>query len=177
MRKLRADRSNEAVAETKKAVVQAFRRGATGIAVSPLSPDAELAQITVTKATYKATTRDRTKTEDWIKANYGEKVKTRTRIVGSDTDVLNVLRTLAPYLLEEEEYVPDNVIYELELKSQKARQPMGWGGEVGDDAPPGIEVTISDPKVNFTFRDRELIDDLITSGVVDEDGTITGHGA
>jgi len=176
VRKYAADRAVESAAEAKAEVVRALRRGATLAAANPVKPEQEIAQVNVSKVTYSATTVDRAAAEEWVKARYGDKVEKKTRLLPTVTerDVFNVLRQFAPYLLEEVDVVPDHVIRELELKSEQAREPMGWGGEIGDAAPTGIKVTQSDPKVTITFREVQAIDDLILNGVIDMDGNMLG---
>lgn len=176
VRKYNADRALESAAAAKQEVVNTLGRGATLTAANPLRPEQEVAQVNVSKATWSASTIDRAATEEWVKARYRDRVVKKTRLLPTVTeqDVLNVLRTFAPYLLEEIDEVPDHVIRQLELKSEKAHRPMGWGGEVGDDAPPGIKVTESDPKVTITFREVQAIDDLILDGVIDMDGNMLG---
>lgn len=171
-----ANAAKAAEAAVKAEVVAALRRGATLPATHPRRPDRQIAQVNVSKATYKAATLNRAATEEWVTAKYPMKLENRERLVSTATeaDVRNILRTFAPYLLETVKVVPDHVIRELELKSEQAHQPMGWGGETGDDAPPGIEVSVIDPKVTITFRDEDLLDELILSGVVDADGHIVG---
>lgn len=173
-----AVRAREAEEEAKAEAVKVLRRGSTQMATNPLKPEEEFVQVTVSKATYSAEAEDRPLTEGWVRERYADKLEKKTRLIGTATeqDVMNVLRTFAPYLLEEVEFVPDHVIRELELKSAKARQPMGWGGEVGDDAPPGIVVRKSNPQVKVTFRNLDVVDDLILNGVVDLEGNMLGGG-
>lgn len=174
--KYNADRAVADAVAAKNAVVETLRRGATQVAVSPLDAEQEIAQVTVSKTTWSAKAVARAETEEWVKARYPEKVEKKTRQLSTVTeqDVLNVLSTFAPYYLEEVEVVPDHVIRELELKAEVAHEPMGWGGELGDDAPPGIRVFPSDPKVVVTFRDTRAIDALIDAGVVTVDGHMVG---
>jgi hypothetical protein len=174
--KYNADRAEADAAEAKHVVVQTLRRGATQVAVSPLDANQELAQINVSQTTWTAATVARTETEEWVKARYADKVEKKTRLLPTVTeqDVFNVLRTFAPYLLEEIDVVPDHVIRELELKSEQAHEPMGWGGEIGDAAPPGIRVFPSNPKVTVTFRDTQAIDALVDAGVITVDGHMVG---
>lgn len=168
----KSQEAQKAEKAAKKEVVEAFRRGATQVAADPRKPDEEIAQITVSKVTWSAQALDRAAVDEWVKAKYADKAEKKVRIICTDEDVLNIMRTFAPYYLEEVHVVPDHVIRELELKSEVAHQPMGWGGEIGDDAPPGIAVTPSDPKITITWRNADLVDDLIVGGVVDMDGNL-----
>lgn len=171
-----AERAKEAEIEAKAEAVKVLRRGSTQVATNPLKPEEEFVQVTVSKSTYSAKATDRKLLEEWVTERYADKVETQTRLTSTTTeqDVINVLKTFAPYLLEEVTVVPDHVIRELELKSQKAHQPMGWGGEVGEDAPPGIVVEKSTPRVTITFRNADVVDDLILNGVVDMEGNMIG---
>lgn len=169
-------RAQDAEASAKADVVRVLRRGATVPATNPLKPDEEFVQVTVSKLTWKANVVDRAATDEWVKEKYPNRIEKKTRLLRSVTeeDLFKVLRHHAPYLLEEIDIVPDHVVRELELKSTKARQPMGWGGEVDDDAPPGIVVAGSTPQVKITFRNVEVVDDLILNGIVDMDGNMLG---
>ncbi|PRY35278.1 hypothetical protein [Umezawaea tangerina] len=168
----RAKQATKAETASKAAVAKVLGRGATQMAGNPLRPDQEIAQVTVSKATYTATVVDQAAVEEWVRENYADKVEKRTKILGNDEDVLNILKTFAPYLIEEEEVVPEHVFRELELRSGHARTAAGFGGEVGEDAPPGIEVFVSTPKISVTFRNASLIDDLLIAGVIDADGNV-----
>jgi len=178
VRDYNAKRALASAAAAKAEAVLALRRGGTQVAADPTQSGQEIAQVTVSKVTYTASVVDRGAAEAWVKDRYPDKVETRLRLLpgATEQDVLNVLRTFAPYLLEEVDVVPDHVLRELELKSQQARRPMGWGGEVDQDAPAGIAVTVSDPRVTVTFRNTEAIDELIVAGVVDMDGNIVARG-
>lgn len=171
-----ADRMGIAAQAAKADVIKVLGREASLPVMNPLNPGEEFVKVTVSKLTYSATTMDRSAAVEWVKEYYRDKVEKKTRLVPGTTerDVFNVLRQFAPYLLEEIDVVPDHVIQELERKSRHARQPMGFGGEVGKDAPPGIVVTPSTPQVRITFRKVDVVDDLIACGIVDMEGNLLG---
>lgn len=171
-----AERAKKADEAAKVDVVKVLGRKGSLPVMNPLNPGEEFVQVTVSKLTYAAKTLDRSATDTWVEARYSEKLEERTRLVAGTTerDVFNVLKQFAPYLLETVKVVPDHVIHELELKSKHAQQPMGFGGEVGEDAPPGIVVEPSTPKVYVTFRRPEVVDDLLIKGIVDMEGNLLG---
>ncbi len=171
-----AERFVAADKAAKADVVKVLGRKGSLPVMNPLNPGEEFVQITVSKLTYIAKTEDPSATKEWVKERYAEKVEKRIRLAPGTTerDVFNVLNQFAPYLLETVEVVPDHVIHELELKSKLAQQPMGFGGEVGKDAPPGIVVEESTPKVTVTFRNPAVVDDLLVTGYVDMEGNLLG---
>lgn len=173
-----ADRFNAADKAAKADVVKVLGRKGSLPVMNPLNPGEEFVQITVSKLTYIAKTLDYTAAEEWVKKNYPDKVQKKTRLMPGTTEqhVFNVLRQFAPYLLEEIDVVPNHVIHELEMKSERAQQPMGFGGEAGEDAPPGIVVEESTPKVTVTFRNAAVVDDLLVTGYVDMEGNLLGGG-
>lgn len=154
-------------------VVATFGLKATQQATDPLGSGRVISQVTVSKPSYKATFTDRQQAEKWVRAQYPEKVEKATRVVpGQEQAALLALQAHAAYLLEEHEYVPDYVLDRLLLKSEQAYEPMGLGGEVGADGPPGIQVDPRPAGVTITYRDADLIDDLIMRGVIDDEGNI-----
>lgn len=171
-----AERFNAADKAAKADVVKVLGRKGSLPVMNPLNPGEEFVQITVSKLTHIAKTVDYTAVEEWVKKNYADKVEKKTRLMPGTTEqhVFNVLRQFAPYLLEEIDVVPNHVVYELELKSKLAQQPMGFGGEIGENAPPGIVVEESTPKVSVTFRNAAVVDDLIVTGIVDMEGNLLG---
>jgi hypothetical protein len=171
-----AERAVEDETAAKADVVKVLGRNSTKTATNPLNPDEEFVQVNVSKVTYSAKVVDLGATEGWVREKYADRIEKKTRLLANVTedDLFKVLRHHAPYLLEEIDVVPSHVIRELVLKSEKAHQPMGWGGEVGDDAPPGIKVEKSTPRVSITFRNADVVDDLILNGVVGMDGKMLG---
>jgi hypothetical protein len=171
-----AERAKEADAAASADVVSVLGRGGSLPVMNPLNAGEEFVQVTVSKLTYSAKTVDPAATKEWIKERYAEKVETRRRLSTKFTEqqVIEILEDLAPFLLETIEVVPDHVLNELQQKSRRAQQPIGFGGEVGEDAPPGIVVEPSIPQVRITFRNAAIVDDLIVSGVVDMEGNLLG---
>lgn len=171
-----AERFKEVDEAAKADVVKVLGRKGSLPVMNPLNPGEEFVQITVSKLIYVAKTLDPSATKEWVKARYADKVEKKTRLMPGTTEqhVFNVLRQFAPYLLEEIDVVPDHVIRELELKSKLAQRPAGFSGEVGEDAPPGLVVEESTPKVYVTFRNAAVVDDLIFTGVVDMEGNLLG---
>ncbi|HWO59451.1 MAG TPA: hypothetical protein VNO31_05395, partial [Umezawaea sp.] len=134
-------RAIKAEQQATAAVVAAYGAEGQKQAVDPSGSGRTISQVTVWKAGYKATVTDPLELEKWVKEKYPEKVVKKTRIVpGNEDAVILALREHAGFLLEEHEDVPDYVLAGLLAKSEQAHKPMGWGGEIDDDAPPGIKV-------------------------------------
>lgn len=167
-------RRQEEERDLRDQVVATVPSGGTWPIVDPRDPDRKLLQATVSKSSYVAKVTDRAHTEKWVKAEYPEKTRREWRLKEqfTEADAWKVLRELAPRMFEEAEVVEDHLLRELELKSQMAGQPMGFGGEVGEDAPPGITVTKPDSVVVVTFTEAAsgAFDELIVERVIDLDG-------
>lgn len=167
-------RRQEEEAQLRAEVVKALRAGGKRPFYDPRNPEQKLWHATASETTYQAHVIDRSKTEEWVRERYPAKLRPRTKLREgfTDEDVLQVLRKHAAYMIEDVEEVQDWVLRELELKSQLAGQPMGWGNEIGEHAPPGITVTKPDSTVKMTFSPRaaEVIEALIIDRVIDLDG-------
>ncbi len=167
-------RRQEEEAQLRAEVVKALRAGGKRPFYDPRNPQQKLWHATASETAYQARVVDRSRAEEWVRENYPAKLRPRTKLREGFTedDVLQVLRKHAGYMIEDVEEVQDWVLRELELKSQQAGEPMGWGNEIGEHAPPGIAVTKPDSTVKMTFSPRavEVIDGLIVDGVIDVDG-------
>lgn len=160
-------------------VVTALRRGGSRAAVNPYTGE-KIAQVTVSETAYKADVVDPSATTEWVKATYPAKTRKVVKVREGFTpeDVLRALEVLAPYMVEEVVEVEPWVLRELELKSQQAGTPMGWGGEVGENAPPGIKVVQPDSTVRVTFSPHavDVVDGMLANRVIDMDGNIIADG-
>jgi len=166
-------RAIEAERVATAAVVAAYGAEGRKQAADPSGSGRVISQVTVDKAGYKATVTDPKEVEQWVRKKYPEKLQKKTRIVpGQEEAVILALRQYAGFLLEEYEDIPDYVISGLLSKCEQAHKPMGWGGEIDDDAPPGIKVEPRSLGVTITYRDADLIDDLIKRGVIDHEGNV-----
>lgn len=156
--------------------VEALGEGGRKFTYNPLNHKEKLWHSTVSETQYQAHVTDRAAAEAWVCEQYPFKTRTRKRLVpGTRMDeVIEALLKVAPYLVEDYVEVEDHVLHELEQKSKLARQPMGFGGEIGEHAPPGITVTKPKPSMRVTFEDgaAEAIDELILRGVIDDDGNV-----
>jgi hypothetical protein len=129
-------------AETDIARVEAavlMKKGDTIAARSPLD-DTRIGRAMMSDPKRIATVTNRPALEVWITGRYPEKLVQRTEIVGPMSDVLEVLRKFAPHLVEDVKSVPDWAVNELLKKAEGLGRPVGYGGECGTDAPPGIAV-------------------------------------
>lgn len=167
--------------ELRDQVVATVPSGGTWPIVDPRDPDRKLMQATVSKTSYVARVTDRAATEKWVKAEYPAKTRREPRLKECFTqaDAMKALQDLAPGMFEEVDVVEDHLLRELELKSQMAGQPMGFGGEIGEHAPPGITVTKPDPTVVVTFTKSapDVFDELTAGGVIDLDGNFVAGAA
>ena len=109
--------------------------------------------MTASETSYKAEFIDYSAAAEWVLKNYEEKAEPRTRIRPDvpEREWLNVLRKHASYMLEEVREVPSHVLADLLRKSQAAGQPMGFNGELGEHAPPGISVTKPDSTLSVRY--------------------------
>jgi hypothetical protein len=166
--------------ELRAQVVKALRAGGKVPVYDPRNPKRKLWHATASETNYQAQVVDRTAAEEWVRENYPAKLRPRTKLREGFTeeDVLQVLRKHAGYMVEDVEEVQDWVLHELELKSQQAGEPMGWGNEIGEHAPPGIVVTKPDSTVlvKFTPGAFDAINSLIVDRVIDLDGNIIAAG-
>lgn len=170
----------EEEAQLRAEVVKALRAGGKRPVYDPRNPEQKLFHATASETNYQARVIDRAQTEEWVRENYPAKLRPRTKLREGFTedDVMQVLRKHAGYMIEDGDVVEDWVLRELELKSQQAGQPMGWGNEIGEHAPPGIAVTKPDSTVKMTFSPHafDAIRALILEGVIDVDGNPVSTG-
>lgn len=133
-----------AITENKKVLDGLMHKGDSLSAWSPLDGDEPVARVSKSKPKPQATITNRAALASWIEDRYPEKLHTAPVIIGSDAEVLEALQEHAPHLVAVDTSVPDWAYNELRLKAEKAGQPIGYGNEIGDQAPPGIEVTLPD---------------------------------
>lgn len=156
--------------------VKMLRPGGKRPVYDPRNAERKLWHGTASETSYKAEIVDHRQLEEWVRENYPAKLRSKTKLKEgfTEADVLQIAQTYASYMFETVPVVEDWVKHELVLKSQLAQQPMGWGGEVGESAPPGIEVSKAASAVVLTITKHaaEAIDELILAGVIDEDGNI-----
>jgi hypothetical protein len=110
-------------------------------------------KATATEMAYQACVEDQSKAAAWVLAHYAEKAEHRIRVSPEvpEREVINVIRSHAKHMLEEVVEVPDYVLHELVQKAKQAGQPIGFGGEVGENAPPGIKVTQPDSYLSVKY--------------------------
>ena len=161
-------------------VVNKLRPGGKCPIYDPRDPSKKLWNATASETSFRAEVVDRTKAEDWVRENYPSKLRPQVKLKEgfTEADVLQIARRYAAYMFEEVDVVEPWVLNELKIKSQQAGRPMGWGNEIGEHAPPGIEVTKADSTITMTFTPAaaELLRSLIRDGVIDSDGNPTSSG-
>lgn len=173
---LNREQAEEHEQQVRAAAVDALGEGGRKFTYDPLNRKRKLWHSTVSETQYQAHVVDRSATEAWVREKYPFKTVTRKRLVPgtSMNEVIEALLKVAPYLVEEVVEVEDHVLHELEMKAKQALEPIGFGGEIGKDAPPGIEVTKPKPSMRVTFKDgaAEAIAELMLAGVIDDEGNV-----
>ena len=164
----------EAVDTARAEVRNATHKGDSLTAVHPAANERPIAKVTHSTPKKRAEVYDRPAVDAWILANYPDKAETNTKVIGSQADVLDVLREHAPFLLEDVKEVRDWAVNELQLKSAAAGEPVGYGGEIGELAPPGIRVSTPDGTLRVTVAANaaEVVDQLWIDGLIDLDGNL-----
>jgi hypothetical protein len=122
-------------------VAEHLKKGDTLSARSPLD-DVKIARVGKSDPKARASFSDQPAAEQWVTDRYPEKLVERTEIVGPMAEVLQVLRDHAPHLVADRKSVPDWALNELLVKAEQLGRPVGFGGELDEHAPPGIEVTV-----------------------------------
>lgn len=157
-------------------VVKELKEGGKRPFYDPRNPSRKLWNATASETSYHAEILDRTQLEAWIHENYPAKLRPQTKLRQgfTEADVWQIARTYAAYMFEEADVVEPWVFNELKVKSEQAGEPMGWGNEIGEKAPPGIEVTKAASTVTMTFTPKaaELMHSMIIDGVIDVDGNL-----
>jgi hypothetical protein len=168
------NRVTEAERDARNVVAGLLAKGDNSTVSNPTCPEQAIVEVNKSKPKNRATVDSRREVEMWVRANYPGKAETKTVVIGSQADVIAVLREHAPFLLDEVTEVPDYVINELVLKSQAAGEPVGFGGEVGEKAPPGLTVSTPEGTLRVTVQDggADIVEEMWAAGVVDLDGQL-----
>jgi hypothetical protein len=135
--------------EAREAAKKLMKKGDTFAIRSPID-DTKMARASMSEPKSVATVTDAATLDEWIREHYSEKVRTEDTIVGTHAEVIAVLRDHGRHLLATTTVVPGWVVNELLTISKGAGQPAGFGGEIGDDAPRGIEVSKPDGVLSVT---------------------------
>jgi hypothetical protein len=167
-------RVEEAERKARTTAMGFLKNGDSTTVSNPVGPDQEIAEVKRTKPKSRAVVTSRGEVEAWIVANYPGKAERKTRVIGSQADVIDVLREHAPFLLEEVVEVPDFVVNELVLKAQAAGKPVGFGGEIGEKAPTGIAVEPQEGQLRVSLKDggADVVEEMWAAGIVDLDGQV-----
>lgn len=138
-------------AEARQDAARLMRKGTTLPIRSPID-DSKMARTTMSDPKPVATVVDPAALDEWVREHYPEKVKTETVIVGTDAEVIAVLRESEQgrRLLAVQDILPGWVVNEIVTLSKGAGEPVGPGGEIGDDAPRGIDVHVPDGVLSVT---------------------------
>lgn len=131
----------EADREARALAAQLMKKGDTLAARSPID-DARMARVSMSDPKAVAKVADAAALDQWIRENYPDKVTASEVIIGTDAEIVEVLREHAPRLLAKRTTVPGWAVNELLTRSKGAGEPVGFGGETGEHAPPGIDITV-----------------------------------
>ncbi|MEV1295172.1 hypothetical protein [Pseudonocardia sp. NPDC049635] len=122
-----------------------LRPGARFVVDNPADPDRELATVTVPKPSApKHTVTDEPALHDWIREHHDDLCRDHDQLApGRTADVIAALRDYAPDdvvadLVHTSRTVPGWAVEDILRASDEAGQVVGPGGEIDDDAPPGI---------------------------------------
>lgn len=168
------NRVTEAERDARNVVSGLLAKGDNSTVANPVNSGQAIVEVNKSKPKSRATVESRRDVEAWIRSNYPGKAETKTVVIGSQADVIDVLREHAPFLLDEVSEIPDYVVNELVLKAQAAGEPVGFGGEIGEKAPPGITVSAPEGTLRVIVQDggADIVDEMWAAGVVDLDGQI-----
>jgi hypothetical protein len=168
------NRVTEAERDARNVVSGLLAKGDNSTVSNPANPEQAIVEVNKSKPKSRAIVESRRDVEAWIRANYPGKTETKTVIIGSQADVVDVLREHAPFLLDKVTEIPDYVVNELVLKSQAAGEPVGFGGEIGEKAPPGITVSAPEGTLRVIVQDggADIVEEMWAAGLVDLDGQL-----
>lgn len=133
----------------REAAVAHCEPGENGAIRNPLDGQ-KVARYSVTDPGWAGHVTNRPAVDRWVRARYPEKTEQRDRITDM-AEAIAVLKKVRPDLVERYEFVPDHVAESLVRRSEEAREPCGWGGEIGPEAPSGIEVLPPKPVLRITL--------------------------
>lgn len=146
-------------------------KGSTLSVFNPLDEDMKLGTVGMSNPSKTATVTNRAAFTEWMVANYPEQVEDKPRIVGTQAEVLRVLRQHAPHLIETETRVFEWAESAVTKLSVKAGEPCGPGRELDV---PGITVSSKKPQLSVrpTKDAPDVIRELWQSGALNMDGTM-----
>jgi hypothetical protein len=137
--------------ENKTVLDGMMRKGDTLAVWSPIDDDAKIARVSKSNPDAKALTTDREAVARWVEEHYPKKMRDEAVIVGTDAEIVAVLKEHAPHLLAIGKTVPAWVFNELEVMAASAGRPVGFSGEIDKHAPPGIEIVKPDGVLSVTL--------------------------
>lgn len=155
-------------------IASVMSKGDTLAVRSPLD-GSKIGRVSKSDPKPRATVTNRALVEEWITHHYPDKLIERAEISGPMAEVIQVLREHAPHLVTDRKSVPDWAINELAVKSEQAGEPIGYGGELGEHAPRGIEVVIPDGVITVVLdkcNAEPAIRALWDARLVDMDGNV-----
>lgn len=134
-----ADHCASAMKTLREHAGDAFRRGDRLTVTSPVD-DTPLGTVSATNPGREAVVVDRDEFNQWMLENYDDRCEDTPIILASTAQLVDLLAEHAPHLLTWDRRPADWAENEVLKLSAKVGQPIGPGGEIGEHAPPGIEV-------------------------------------
>ena len=136
-----------------------LRPGARFVVDNPADPDRELGTVTVPKPSPpKHAVTDEPALHEWIRTHHDDLCRDDDQLTpGRTADIIAALRDYAPDdviadLVQTKRVVPAWAVEDILRASDEAGQAVGPGGEIDDDAPPGVALRsrTSVPSVKLT---------------------------
>lgn len=133
--------------------------------------DSKLSQVTLTDPKSKVEVTSLTALTQWLADEYPELTENVTKIIGSETEIKEVLFRHAPELLRQTRQVKPDALRELKAACVTLGHVMGPGGEADV---PGMEVITPDPVLQCRPVEDALprLLSLYREGRIDIDGTV-----
>lgn len=138
-----------------------FRRKATIPVEHPADPERDLSLVSVTNPKPKAVSTAPAELRDWMLEHHDDLCRDQDIIVGSTEAVIQALREYAPdsvvaKLVTIKRGPADWAVEDILRASLDADRPVGPGGEIDDDAPPGVQIVRPEPTVQVRLAEDAI---------------------
>lgn len=156
-----ADHAASRMKTLRERAVEAFIPSDRIPVVSPIDRRRHIATVSATDPKPEAVVTDRDELTAWFFEHYDERCEDVEKLVGSTAQVIAALRQYAPadvvdQLITVDRIVPDYEISNLLTRSAGSGKPIGPGGEIDDQAPPGVEVRERDWSMQVRLADDAI---------------------
>jgi hypothetical protein len=156
----------------RDAAPAAFFPGETVIVTHPLDRRRKIARVTASDPKPVAVISDEDAFRDWMLEHHDDQCEDVEVLLGASgitggnlRKIITVLRAYAPAEVQDELITTDrrpleHVVSNMLKRSANLGEPVGPNGELGDDAPPHIEIRTKLPTVTVTLEDT-AVDDVV----------------